>query len=95
MHRGWIVGLIVLLACLAVPPGHARAQDSGITGMARSRLPTLAADRVLSLPGSAFETSARHDRLDGATGGAGGWRLQPTTSTDERVLLVFHPSSAR
>ena len=66
MRRGGIVGVIGLLACLAFLPGHARAQDSGITGLARSRLPTLPTGSVLSLPGSAFETSARHDRLDGA-----------------------------
>ena len=95
MRRSCTVGLIALLACLAVLPGHARAQDSGITALARSRLPDAARGRRPSLPASAFETSARHDRLEGAVGGAGWWRLQPATSSDDRVLLVFHPYSAR
>ncbi|HMB43297.1 MAG TPA: hypothetical protein VKM00_05390, partial [Luteimonas sp.] len=95
MRRSCIVGLIGLLACLAFLPGHAGTQDSGITALARSRVPTLPTGGVLTLPASFFETSARHDRLDGAVDGAGWWRLQPTTSSDDRVLLVFHPYSAR
>jgi len=91
MRRGVIVGLIGLLACLAVVPGHAGAPDSGISSLARSRLPDLPAADVRKMPDSAFETNARHDRLEGAVGGAGWWALQPAISSDERVLLVFHP----
>ena len=92
MRRCWIAGICLLLAGLS---GHASAQHGGITGLARLRSPQAPTAMVVQLPPSAFETSALHDRLDGAVGGSGWWRLQPSTSGDERLLLVFHPFSAR
>jgi diguanylate cyclase (GGDEF)-like protein len=92
MRRWLITGCLVLLACIA---GGACAQDSGIVRIERLRAPLPQVATIAQLRATAFETSARQDRLDGAIHGAGWWRLQPTASADERLLLVFHPYSAR
>ena len=92
MRRWLITGCLVLLACIA---GGVRAQDSGIVRIERLRASPPQVATIPRLPAAAFETSVRHDRLDGATHGAGWWRLQPAASVDERLLLVFHPYSAR
>ncbi len=92
MGRRWNAGLLLLLACL---PGSASAQDGGIVALGRVNTPQVPAAMVPGLSPAAFETSARHDRLDGAVGGSGWWRLQPSTSSEDRLLLVFHPFSAR
>jgi diguanylate cyclase (GGDEF)-like protein len=84
--------LFLLLACLA---GTAGAQDSGIVGLARVRAAEVPTATVPALTPAAFETSAQHDRLEGAVGGSGWWRLQPATASAERLLLVYHPFSAR
>ncbi|WP_159017489.1 sensor domain-containing diguanylate cyclase [Cognatiluteimonas profundi] len=92
MRRCWSAGLFLLLAGLA---GTVGAHESGIASLARVRSPQAPAAMVPGLSPAAFETSARHDRLDGAVGGSGWWRLQPSTSSGERLLLVLHPFSAR
>jgi diguanylate cyclase (GGDEF)-like protein len=93
MGRGWIPGLALLLACLAT--GCVGEQDSGISAIARVRALPVSTTRVPQLAPGAFETSARHDRLEGLQDGSGWWRLQPGVLGGERLLLVFHPYSAR
>ena len=91
MRRWLIPGCLVLLVCIA---GGVRAQDSGIVRIERLRAAPPQIATVPRLPATAFEASSRQDRLDGANHGAGWWRLTPTASADERLLLVFHPYSA-
>ncbi len=90
--KGWLTGCMVVLACIA---SGANAHDSGIVRIERLRASPLPVATIPRLPVTAFETSARADRLDGAIRGAGWWRIQPTASPDERLLLIFHPYSAR
>ena len=92
MRRLLITWALGLLGCMA---GIACAQDSGIVRIERLRVVPAQIATIPQLPVTAFETSARHDRLDGAQQRAGWWRLQPATSAGERLLLVFHPYSAR
>ena len=92
MRRFLITWLLGLLGCMT---GVACAQDSGIVRIERLRVVPMQVATIPQLPAAAFETSARHDRLDGALQGAGWWRLNPETASGERLLLVFHPYSAR
>lgn len=87
----WAWWLVLLLGCLAA---EAWAHETGIVGIAHLRLPPPSLATLPQLPSSAFETNARHDRLDGAVGGAGWWRLQPSNSDAQRLLLIYHPYSA-
>ncbi|MEO6137390.1 MAG: diguanylate cyclase [Luteimonas sp.] len=90
--KGWLTGWLVLLACIA---SGANAQDSGIVRIERLRASPLQIATIPQQSVAAFETGARTDHLDGAIDGAGWWRVQPTSSADERLLLVFHPYSSR
>ncbi|MEO6264877.1 MAG: diguanylate cyclase [Luteimonas sp.] len=92
MRRFGVTLLLGLLGCMA---GATLAQGNDIVRIERLRAAPAQVARIPQLPMAAFETSARHERLDGAVQGAGWWRLQPTTAAGERLLLVFHPYSAR
>ena len=67
-----------------------RASSASIACRHRPR--TRAGSRLDAIAGTA---SARNDRLEGAVHGSGWWRLQPQAATGRRLLLVFHPYSAR
>ncbi|HVR81264.1 MAG TPA: diguanylate cyclase [Luteimonas sp.] len=88
----WTKLLPALLGCLLATT--VQAQENGILRIDRLQAPA-AAETIPRLPGSAFTPSARSDRLEGAVHGNGWWRLQPMTAPGERLLLVFHPYSAR
>ena len=51
-------------------------------------------EAVERLPESAFEQLDDVHRLAGH-GGRGWWRLQPAATTSDRLLLIYHPYSAR
>ncbi|MFC3550484.1 diguanylate cyclase domain-containing protein [Lysobacter cavernae] len=55
--------------------------------------PSIATARAL--PETAYVTQDSTSQLAGAVRGNGGWRLQPAASEQPRVLLVYHPYSAR
>jgi diguanylate cyclase (GGDEF)-like protein len=88
--RGWW-GFALWLLC--VP---AWAQDSGIGRIAvlQDRAPQAASTLPL-LPESAFADTLATDRLADARDGHGWWRVQPVSSAGDRLLLVYHPYSAR
>ncbi len=92
MRRFGIALWLGLLGCMA---GAAMAQDSGIVRIERLRAPSAPIAALPRPPTAAFAVSDRHDRLGGAVQGAGWWRLQPASASGERLLLVFHPYSAR
>ena len=73
---------------------RAPVHDHGIVRIDRLSAPaaTTPDSRLDAIAGTA---SARSDRLEGAVGGSGWWRLQPQTAPGRRLLLVFHPYSAR
>jgi diguanylate cyclase (GGDEF)-like protein len=86
---------VLLLGLLWAVAGTAWAQDSGIVRIERLRAAPARIAAIPAQPDAAFETSTRHDRLDGARQGRGWWRLQPEAGSGERLLLVFHPYSAQ
>ena len=96
MRRVAITLALGLLCCLVAVMAQAQApaHDQGIVRI--DRLPTEAAATAGSrLDAIAGTASVRNDRLEGAVHGSGWWRLQPQAATGRRLLLVFHPYSAR
>lgn len=90
--RAWAITLGLLGCLLAF---GAQAQGPGIVRIDRLRTAPAQAGAIPQLPDTAFTASARSDRLEGALRGSGWWRLQPAAAADKRLLLVFHPYSAR
>ena len=93
-QRSWILLLPILLACLLTAAVLAQAPEPGIARIDRLQA-SAAPAQVPRLPDTAFTPQVRHDRLEGAIEGRGWWRLQPSPAAGERLLLVFHPYSAR
>jgi diguanylate cyclase (GGDEF)-like protein len=86
---------LVLVAGAMSPGAQSAAHGSGIAAIQRLDLAGDALPAMHALQSAAAGPSARDDRLDGAVQGSGWWRLQPATASGERLLLVFHPYSAR
>ena len=91
--RRWTITLV--LGLLALQAGPLRADDSGLARIERVGPAPVLAQQVPRLPEADFQTTMHRDRLDGAIGGRGWWRLHPAPGQGERLLLVFHPYSAR
>ena len=90
MKRIWIAAWLVL--CTVCVPAWA----AGIVRVERLAQPTPASAGALrALPDSAYVAQASAELLGGAQGGRGWWRLRPESSEEPRVLLVYHPYSAR
>jgi diguanylate cyclase (GGDEF)-like protein len=91
------MGWLGLLLALGIASAHAsgQARDSGIASIQRLQLPAAGAPSLAVLQAVRPALAGRDDRLGGAVDGAGWWRLQPRAGAGSRLLLVFHPYSAR
>jgi diguanylate cyclase (GGDEF)-like protein len=97
MRRVWIVMLLALLCAVAQaspsppsPPGTPAAIER-----LREPAPGMPPDAVRARPEQAWTPTGSPHQLAGATGGRGWWRLHPPAGGADRVLLVYHPYSAR
>lgn len=81
----------------AQPPSSAPMSNGDIVGIERLREPARALDAaaVRALPERAWTITGAPKQLAGAVGGRGWWRLHPQPGSADRVLLVYHPYSAR
>ncbi len=98
MKYGWVAMLLGLLcvaaqAQSAVPP----PRPTDLVAIERLRAPPLAdaAAAVRALPEQAWTATGSPHQLAGAVHGRGWWRLHPPAGGNDRVLLVYHPYSAR
>ncbi len=87
--RGVLLWLLALPAMAGTPDIERLQRLPELPG---SAMPTPAA--VRQLPPAAFERVDDVHRL-AAHHGRGWWRLQPAAAGDDRLLLVYHPYSAR
>lgn len=102
MRHGWIAVLVCLL-CVSAQAGSSPsipgspAPSGGIDKIERLREPALARDATATrtLPARAWTATGIPDQLSGAVDGRGWWRLHPQRDGVDRVLLVYHPYSAR
>jgi diguanylate cyclase (GGDEF)-like protein len=96
MKAAWLA--MSLWAWLVLLPAAAQASH-GSNGVARiERLQgdaTIATAQVRSQPESAWTPTAQPHQLAGARHGDGWWRVHALPSTEPRLLLVYHPYSAR
>jgi diguanylate cyclase (GGDEF)-like protein len=96
-----LVCLLVLLGFAPFAPVVAVDHAIGDNGIVRiERLqppqPPATAAGILGLPAQAWRPETPSHRLGGAEGGRGWWRVHPAPGDgQERLLLVFHPYSAR
>jgi diguanylate cyclase (GGDEF)-like protein len=89
---------VVLGAMLWLAGASAPAQGADIARLERVRdVPAtpLTPEAVTRLPDNAFERVDDVHRLAGQGKRRGWWRLQPAATTSDRLLLVYHPYSAR
>jgi diguanylate cyclase (GGDEF)-like protein len=92
--RGWLGLLLALVTALAAPAALGR--DSGFARIQHLQLTAKVTPSLATLQASRADPAGRDDRLSGAAGGAGWWRLQPRAVPPSPTLfLVFHPYSAR
>ncbi|KRC36763.1 MULTISPECIES: diguanylate cyclase [unclassified Lysobacter] len=90
MKRIWIAAWLVL--CTVCVPAWA----VGIVRVERlAQAPPASAEALRALPDSAYQTQPSTLQLAGAQSGRGWWRLRPESSEEPRVLLIYHPYSAR
>ena len=93
MRRAWILLLLLLSPWSAGVPAMVR--DSGIAHVAPVAVADSTAKRpVIANTQPAASTVLAQVRLAMPAGG-GWWRLDPATSGPDRLLLVYHPYSAR
>ncbi|QSX78966.1 sensor domain-containing diguanylate cyclase [Agrilutibacter solisilvae] len=98
-----LIGLFCLCGLLGLLPGPAGAFDhdtgvNGILGIDRMEASALdtPASQMPKLASSAWIPSQQPHQLAGAQAGRGWWRVHPLRSGDvDRLLLVYHPYSAR
>ena len=101
MKQVWIGMLLGLLCATAQAQAPLSAPGpmptGGIAGIERLREPahSLDAAAIRALPQRAWTASAAPTQLAGAVDGRGWWRLHPQPGGADRVLLVYHPYSAR
>jgi len=91
--RWWVLAAMVWMAGVSLP-----AQGADIARLEHVRdapAAPLTREAVAGLPETAFERADDVHRLAGNAAGDGWWRLQPAAASGERLLLVYHPYSAR
>ena len=90
MKRVWIAAWLVL--CSVCAPAWA----AGLVRVERLDQPAPASYEALrAQPDAAYVAQPGAAQLSGARNGRGWWRLRPESSEEPRVLLVYHPFSAR
>src|SRR5688572_4187761 len=91
----WAVCVIAWLALL--PAGaHARGDDNGMARIERLQAGSAATpEEIPRQPERAWSSTAQPAQLAGAQHGGGWWRLHAKQADDARLLLVYHPYSAR
>ena len=90
----WLVCVAAWLALL--PAVHARAGSSGIARIERLHAGIEATpEQIARKPESAWTPTAEPNQLAGAQRGSGWWRLHAMPAAETRLLLVYHPYSAR
>ena len=97
MKAAWLA--VLLAGWLGVIAPTRAAADTG-TGIARierlqDNVVLAGPEAVVQQPESAWATTAEPHQLAGAQHGRGWWRLHPVPADGERLLLVYHPFSAR
>ena len=91
-------GLLWCIAMLWLLAGPVWAQAGGIARIERlQHAPPPLPELVPAQPDDVFVATGDNDRLAGAQRGAGWWRLHPEPGSggDDRLLVVYHPYSAR
>ncbi|GAB3379971.1 sensor domain-containing diguanylate cyclase [Lysobacter fragariae] len=102
MQARWLAAVVMVCIGVAVV-GPARADHvptdpgNGVARIERLRddVASIAPAAMTRQPETAWATTAEPHQLSGAQKGRGWWRLTPTAATSERLLLVYHPYSAR
>jgi diguanylate cyclase (GGDEF)-like protein len=91
----WAVCVVAWLALW--PAGvHARATDNGMARIERLQAGiAVTPEQIPRQSESAWTSTAEPNQLAGAQHGSGWWRLHAKHAGDARLLLVYHPYSAR
>ncbi|RNF82865.1 diguanylate cyclase [Lysobacter psychrotolerans] len=90
----WLIACLLMVVCLPVAANGLQRIDRIDPEQAAQA--GADATRLAALPSTAFEPAPSATQLSGADArGRGWWRLHPVPSGDDRVLLVYHPYSAR
>lgn len=98
MRSGWTAMLLGLLCVSAqAQPAPPSRPAASLAGIERLRAPMQVDDAaaVRALPEQAWIATGSPHQLGGAVGGRGWWRMHPPSGGGDRVLLVYHPYSAR
>lgn len=96
MKAGWLA--MCLLAWLVLLPAgvHASHGNNGVARIERLREGiTAAPGQIRQQPESAWTSTAEPHQLAGARQGRGWWRVHALAAHEPRLLLVYHPYSAR
>lgn len=98
MRAAWLA--LCLVAWLALVPACAQAPVRGDIGNGVVRIERLHDARatqgaIRAQPESAWASTAQSSQLSGAQHGRGWWRLHAAAGSQSRLLLVYHPYSAR
>jgi diguanylate cyclase (GGDEF)-like protein len=96
MKTAWLA--VLLVVWLALAPAGAQAQaGNGVARIERLQdgIAVARPEQVRLQPESAWTSTAEPHQLAGAQHGSGWWRLHALTAQEARLLLVYHPYSAR
>ena len=93
MRAAWLA--MCLFAWLALPAGAQARADNGVARIERLQTAEVPAQDIRFQPESAWTTTAEPHQLAGARQGRGWWRVHAATAGESRLLLVYHPYSAR
>lgn len=92
-----LLGLLCVAAQAQPSPPTTPVPIGSLAGIERLHEPAPARDAagVRALPERAWTVTGSSSQLAGAVDGRGWWRLHPPPGGADRVLLVYHPYSAR
>jgi diguanylate cyclase (GGDEF)-like protein len=95
MRRAWILLLLLLLSSAWSPGVPAMVRDSGIANVVPVNISVAAAKLPAAANTGAITSPALAQVRLAMPAGGGWWRLDPAASGPDRLLLVYHPYSAR